>query len=143
MQALRERQVRQLVQAGTFHAKLSPGGLVEIEYLVQMLQLRHAHNSAALRTPTTAAAATALRDAGHLPTGDHAQLEAAYWFWRRLIDALRMVRGNAQDLTVPAWASEEFEFLARRLGYGGDSSRLQHDIEFHQQTVLGLARRHH
>lgn len=140
MQALRERQVRQLVKAGTFQAKLSPGGLVDLEYLVQSLQLRHGHASAELRVPSTAAAASALRDAGILSAADHAQLQDAYWFFRRLIDALRMVRGNAQDLTVPPRQHEEFEFLARRLGYGGDSSRLQYDIELHNQNVLSLLR---
>ena len=35
MRAMREKQVRQLVKPGTFNAKLSPGGLVDTEYLVQ------------------------------------------------------------------------------------------------------------
>lgn len=142
MQALRERQVRQLVQADTFHAKLSPGALVEIEYFIQLLQLRHGHLSAELRTPATAAAARALRHSGHLSDSDYRILDAAYWFLRRLIDALRMVRGNAQDLTVPPRDSEEFEFLARRLGSGHESSRLRHDIELHQQNVMAVLRRH-
>lgn len=142
VQAIRERQVRQLVRAGTFQAKLSPGGLVDVEYLVQLLQLEHGHGSADLRTTSTSAAVAALHHAGHLSAADHEQLQAAYWFLRRLIDALRMVRGNAQDLTVPSRRSEEFEFLARRLGYGGDSSRLAADIESQQQTVLALLRRY-
>jgi glutamate-ammonia-ligase adenylyltransferase len=141
MQALRERQVRQLVRAGTFHAKLSPGGLVDIEYLVQSLQLRYGHESPSLRAAATAAAASALRAAGYLAADDYAQLERAYWFFRRLIDALRVVRGNAQDLTVPDRDSEEFEFLARRLGYGGNSSPLESDIERYRQAVLALVRR--
>lgn len=142
MQALRERQVRQLVQADTFHAKLSPGGLVEIEYFIQLLQLRFGHLSPQLRTPATATAAQALCEFGHLPESDYQLLDAAYWFLRRLIDALRMVRGNAQDLTVPPHRSEEFEFLARRLGYGSDKSRLQQEIETHQQNVTAVLRRH-
>jgi glutamate-ammonia-ligase adenylyltransferase len=140
LQALRERQVRQLVRAGTFHAKLSPGGLVDIEYFVQALQLEHGHESTGLRVPATAAAADALHRAGYLSASDHARLQAAYWFFRRLIDALRVVRGNARDLTVPNRDSEEFEFLARRLGYGGDSSRLQADLDRHRQSVLALLR---
>ena len=39
MRALREKQVNQLVEAGTFNAKLSPGGLVDIEYFVQAMQI--------------------------------------------------------------------------------------------------------
>ena len=34
---------------------------------------------------------------------------------RRLIDALRVVRGNAHDLAVPSFGSREFAYLARRL----------------------------
>ncbi len=142
MQALRERQVRQFVTAGTFHAKLSPGGLVDLEYLVQSLQIRHGQAAAELRVPSTASAAAALCAAGYLSDAAHDQLQAAYWFFRRLIDALRMVRGNAQDLTVPPRSHEEFEFLARRLGYGSDSSRLQSDIEFHNQAALSLMRQY-
>jgi glutamate-ammonia-ligase adenylyltransferase len=141
MQALRERQVRQLVQAGTFNAKLSPGGLVDIEYLVQTLQLQYGHSSPALRTPSTEEALQALCQAGHLARGDVEQLQTAYRFLRRLIDALRMVRGNAQDLTVPPRHTEEFEFLSRRLDYAGDSGGLQADLERHNQAVLSLLRR--
>jgi [glutamine synthetase] adenylyltransferase / [glutamine synthetase]-adenylyl-L-tyrosine phosphorylase len=41
MRAMRERQLHQLVAAGTFNAKLSPGALVDCEYLVQALQITH------------------------------------------------------------------------------------------------------
>ncbi len=41
MRAMRERQVRHLVTGGTFNAKFSPGGLVDIEYLIQGLQINH------------------------------------------------------------------------------------------------------
>ncbi len=36
---------------------------------------------------------------------------------RRLIDALRAVRGNAKDLTIPDTDSREFSYLAHRLEY--------------------------
>ncbi len=142
LQALRERQIRQLVQAGTFHAKLSPGGLVDVEYLVQSLQLMHGESAPALRAPSTADAILALADAGVLSEEDEKSLTTAYWFLRRLIDALRMVRGNARDLTVPDAQGEEFEFLARRLGYGGDVVQLRYDMEWQQQMVLALIRRY-
>lgn len=52
-----------------------------------------------------------------------------------------MVRGDARDLTVPPADSEEFEFLARRLGYGRRVDRLAQDLEDHTQKVLELGRR--
>lgn len=47
-----------------------------------------------------------------------------------------MVRGNTRDLTVPAADSEEFIFLARRLGYGRASARLQSDLTWHTTHVV-------
>ena len=44
-------------------------------------------------------------------------LREAYLFLRNLIDALRIVRGDASDLVLPEENSEEFKSLARRLGY--------------------------
>src|SRR5690606_34928722 len=100
MRAMREKQVRQLVKPGTFNAKLSPGGLVDTEYLVQGLQITHGGSNASLRETNTLAAMAAL-DAAGLLNGEYERLRAAYEFQRNLIDALRMVRGNARDLTVP------------------------------------------
>ncbi|OYW20571.1 MAG: hypothetical protein B7Z55_07095, partial [Planctomycetales bacterium 12-60-4] len=64
LRAMREKQVRQLVRAGTFHAKLSPGGLVDLEYLVQALQLTVGHQSTDVRTPNTHEAIAALHRQG-------------------------------------------------------------------------------
>lgn len=142
VRAIREQQMRKLVQPGTFHAKLSPGGLVDVEYLVQALQIAYGHRAVELRNPNTRAAARALAAAGVIPEDDLQLLLDANMFLRRLIDALRMVRGDARDLTVPPVRSEEFEFLARRLNYGADVSRLWQELEHHSQTVLDLVRRH-
>lgn len=141
MRAMRERQIRQLVQGGTFNAKLSAGGLVDVEYLVQALQISGGHRLPALRTTSTREALDALRQAGSLRPTEHEQLVAAYRFLRRLIDSLRMVRGDARDLTVPPVASEDFEFLSRRLGYGGRPDALEADLELHSQRVQELSRR--
>jgi glutamate-ammonia-ligase adenylyltransferase len=142
LRAMRERQVRQLVRAGTFHAKLSPGGLVDLEYLVQALQLSHGLRHPELRTTNTLRAAGALKDAGVFSADEHTRFVAAYGFFRRLIDALRMVRGDARDLTVPSSRSEEFEFLARRLGHSGQPSRLKAELEQYSQQVVDLVRNH-
>ncbi len=142
VRAMREQQQRKLVKPGTFHAKLSPGGLVDVEYLVQALQITHGHRAPELRHPNTRAAAKALCAAGIITEEDHQRLHEAYIFLRRMIDALRMVRGDARDLTVPELRSEEFEFLARRLNYGSDVSQLLHDLERHSQTVMDLVRRY-
>lgn len=140
MRAMRERQLRQLVQAGTVNAKLSPGALVDCEYLVQGLQITYGHKFAAVRRTNTLDAMQALNACGIIKDSDYENLKGAYIFLRNLIDALRVVRGNARDLTVPLPDSEEFGFLARRLGYGGDLPRLKTDLEKWTQTVVELGR---
>jgi glutamate-ammonia-ligase adenylyltransferase len=141
MRAMREKQLRQLVTAGTFNAKLSPGGLVDCEYLVQGLQMTYGHLDAALRATNTREALKALTAAGVLSENDRLRLRDAYRFLRRVIDGLRMVRGDARDLTVPPADSEEFEFLARRLGYGPRVRELQADLERHTEDIRELTRR--
>ena len=118
MRGMREKQNSQLVRAGTFNAKLSPGGLVDCEYLVQGLQITYGNRDPALRATNTRVAMKALQNAGILASGQRVRLRDAYRFWRRVIDGMRMVRGDARDLAVPPREAEEFEFLARRLGYG-------------------------
>ncbi len=138
MRGMREKQNRQLVRAGTFNAKLSPGGLVDCEYLVQGLQITYGHREPALRATNTRMAMKALQNAGILASGQRVRLRDAYRFWRRVIDGLRMVRGDARDLAVPARDSEEFEFLARRLGYGEDRAKFERDLERNTRYVLEL-----
>ena len=48
---------------------------------------------------------------------DYRLLHSSYLFLRKVIDALRIVRGNASDLVLPGEATDEFKSLARRLGY--------------------------
>jgi len=139
MRAMRERQLRHLVAGGTINAKYSPGGLVDAEYIVQGLQITHGHEDPGLRSTNTNRTMAALAAAGILSSDDFAQLHQAYAFLRQLIDALRMVRGNAKDLTVPPADSEEFAFLARRLGYASDVARLQDDLTRHTTQVQELS----
>ena len=141
MRAMRERQVRQLITGGTLNAKFSPGGLVDVEYLVQGLQLRHGHHNPGLRLTNTREAMTALAAAGILAPDDFERLREAHVFLRRLINALRMVRGNAKDLTVPQEESDEFAYLARRLNYDDHPAHLHDDLARHTAFVQELSGR--
>lgn len=135
IRAMRERQVRHLVGADTFNAKLSPGGLVDLEYLVQALQMGHGKGEPRLRTTNTRDAMNVMVELGLLDRETWTRLGDAYVFLRTLIEALRMVRGDARDLAVPGVQSPEFESLARRMGYGGHWQRLQEDLAGHTQAV--------
>jgi glutamate-ammonia-ligase adenylyltransferase len=127
MRAMRERQVRHLVVGGTFNAKFSPGGLVDIEYLIQGLQINHGARNPSLRLTNLRDAMSALHSAGILSDDDHTRLRKAHTFLRWLIDSLRVVRGNSKDVTMPAFGSDEFIFLARRLLYE-DAEHLRDDL---------------
>ena len=138
---LRERQIAELVTPGEVDSKYSRGGLVDVEYTVQVLQLRHGGVLPNLRIPSTRRAIEALRDAGVLGDAAAAQLGEAYRFLRRLIDAQRIVRGHARDLVLPPADSDEFLFLARRLGYWDEEdavARLTADIAAHRQRAARI-----
>jgi len=141
MRAMRERQVRHLVIGGTFNAKFSPGALVDVEYLVQGLQITHGATAPTLRHTNIRAALAALAAAGILNASDYAHLRQAHTFWSWLIDGLRMVQGDSQDLTVPPYASEACAFLARRLRYGNDVARLHDELHAYAQRVQELGRK--
>ena len=138
LRAMRERQLRQLVQPGVWNAKLSSGGLVDCEYLVQALQITHGLAEPELRPPGTSDALAALHRHGILTDEQFEELHNSYVFLRRLIDALRMVRGDARDLAVPSPDTEEFAYLARRLNYGNRTSQLQTDINSTTNIVTTL-----
>ncbi|MDP1946484.1 MAG: hypothetical protein Q8L77_03200 [Nitrospirota bacterium] len=133
---LRKQQLQQLVKPGQVNVKYSQGGVIDIEYAVQYLQVMHGHKRPSLRTPNTLQALAALVEAGLITRVDGESLRKSYVFTRTLIDGLRMVRGNAKDLVLPPPDSEEFIFLARRVGYTTDdwqagARHLQSDIEQH------------
>lgn len=137
---LRRQQLSQLVEPGKVNLKHSQGGIVTIEYAIQYLQLMHGHKDPRLRTPNTLQALAALIDAGIIPRTTGEDLRKAYLFIRMLIDGLRMVRGNTKDLVLPPPDSDEFIFLARRVGYTTDdwqagARHLQTDIDRHMKQT--------
>lgn len=137
---LRRQQLKQLVERGTVNLKHSPGGIVDIEYAVQYLQIMHGHRRPILRTPNTMLALAALVNCGIVARQDGENLRKAYFLIRTLIDGLRMVRGNAKDRVLPPHDSDEFIFLARRVGYTTDdwqagARHLQTDIEQHMKQT--------
>ena len=70
---LRRQQLKQLVERGTVNAKLSPGGVVDIEYAIQYLQIMHGHKHAALRTPNAMQALAGLIECGIVSRQDGEQ----------------------------------------------------------------------
>jgi [glutamine synthetase] adenylyltransferase / [glutamine synthetase]-adenylyl-L-tyrosine phosphorylase len=114
---LRRRQTRELVKPGRINVKYSPGGIIDIEYAAQYLQLLHGKDHPELRVTSTLEALGQLRKLSIISEAEGEMLRAGYLFLRNLIDALRIVRGDASDLDLPEDDSDEFKSLARRLGY--------------------------
>ncbi|MFI7347722.1 bifunctional [glutamine synthetase] adenylyltransferase/[glutamine synthetase]-adenylyl-L-tyrosine phosphorylase [Streptomyces sp. NPDC049936] len=98
------------------HAKLGPGGLTDVEWTVQLVQLRHGHTEAGLRTTRTRAALAAASAAG-LISAEHAGiLDEAWVLASRVRNAVMLVRGRAGD-TFPT-DPRELAAVGRYLGHG-------------------------
>jgi glutamate-ammonia-ligase adenylyltransferase len=116
---------------------------VDIEYTAQYLQVLHGHAIAGLRTPNTLEALAAAKRHRLLPAREADALRDGYLFLRSVIDALRIVRGHAKDLVLPGIGSDEFIFLARRMGYTEDdwqagAKRLAADITRHMEQARAI-----
>jgi glutamate-ammonia-ligase adenylyltransferase len=97
------------------HLKLGPGGLSDVEWVVQLLQLRHAHAVPAMRTTRTLGGLAAAVDAGLAGAEDATALAGAWRLAARIRDAVVLVRGRASDV-IPA-RSSEVAAVASVLGY--------------------------
>ncbi|MFJ2770008.1 bifunctional [glutamine synthetase] adenylyltransferase/[glutamine synthetase]-adenylyl-L-tyrosine phosphorylase [Streptomyces sp. NPDC087300] len=99
----------------TLHAKLGRGGLSDVEWTVQLMQLEHAWAEPGLRTTRTREALAAACAAELIPTEDAAILDEAWVLATRVRNAVMLVRGRAGD-TFPA-DGRELAAVARYLGY--------------------------
>ncbi|MFR9791535.1 bifunctional [glutamine synthetase] adenylyltransferase/[glutamine synthetase]-adenylyl-L-tyrosine phosphorylase [Streptomyces sp. MB22_4] len=98
------------------HTKLGPGGLSDVEWTVQLLQMRHAHEVPGLRTTRTRAALAAAHEVGLLGAEEAATLDEAWVLATRVRNAVMLVRGRAGD-TFPT-QPRELAAVGRYLGYG-------------------------
>jgi [glutamine synthetase] adenylyltransferase / [glutamine synthetase]-adenylyl-L-tyrosine phosphorylase len=131
---LRQRQMNELVKPGNVNMKYSAGGIIDIEYAVQYLQLLNGKDHPEIRVPTTLEALGHLRRLQIVRESDYRLLHSSYLFLRNVIDALRIVRGDASDLVLPDESTDEFKSLARRMGYremdrAKSAARLAADIQ--------------
>ena len=147
LRELRLKQAQEKMRPDRLNAKFSPGGLVDLEYAVQMLQVIHGTTEKSLRTPRIHEALDALASVGVVEKVDADELVFSYRFFRHLINGLRMLRGSAQDLFLPALDSDEYLHLARRMGYTaeaelGPAQKLHLDFETHSAEVRAFVERH-
>ncbi|HHL40810.1 MAG TPA: bifunctional [glutamate--ammonia ligase]-adenylyl-L-tyrosine phosphorylase/[glutamate--ammonia-ligase] adenylyltransferase [Deltaproteobacteria bacterium] len=141
MVRIRGRMEREIAGEGPgrYNIKTGPGGLVDIEFLVQALQLRHGGREPALRKANTLAAMEALKDNGRLDEEDFNLLVEAYRFLRLVETGLRIVHNRPEGYLVEG--SAEVEALARRLGFKDAAPGLLSRYLDHRRRVRSLYKR--
>ncbi|MGL6074744.1 MAG: bifunctional [glutamate--ammonia ligase]-adenylyl-L-tyrosine phosphorylase/[glutamate--ammonia-ligase] adenylyltransferase [Fimbriiglobus sp.] len=103
------------------NVKRSPGGLVDIEFLVQLWQLKASKEHPSILTPNLPEALTALAESKLLPESVAQELLASYLYLRSAELRLRVITDRPTN-EIPEHA-EDREKLARRMGYKAEDGR--------------------
>jgi glutamate-ammonia-ligase adenylyltransferase len=119
LRVLKERAETDVVRRGLAEreVKRAPGGIRDIEFAVQVLQLVHGRTDPDLRSPTTLTALAEMRAAGYVAPDDADGLADAYRFLRRVEHALQ-IEDDQQTHTLPT-DRDHRRRVARVLGYRG------------------------
>jgi glutamate-ammonia-ligase adenylyltransferase len=139
MRRMRERIEAERDDADEQHVniKTGRGGLVDVEFVAQMLQLEHGHHESRLRVRSTRKALMALEASGRLPAPDARALREGYDFLRALEGRLRIERD--QPVEALDTDPEALRGVARRLGYTGSDdavvAALRADHERHRGAI--------
>ncbi|WP_322985553.1 bifunctional [glutamine synthetase] adenylyltransferase/[glutamine synthetase]-adenylyl-L-tyrosine phosphorylase [Streptomyces sp. S584] len=99
----------------TLHTKLGRGGLSDVEWTVQLMQMQHGWEEPGLRTPRTREALAAACAAGLIPAEEAQTLDEAWVLASRVRNAVMLVRGRPGD-TFPS-NPRELTAVGRYLGY--------------------------
>lgn len=115
MSRVRERVLSEMAREreGVFDLKLGRGGILEVEFIAQFLQMLHAWDVPELRVAETKRALVALTEHRILSASDGADLLAAHTFLRRLEQKVRVSRADASHVLDARHSS--VEIVARRL----------------------------
>ena len=117
------------------HLKLRPGGIRDVEFITQALQLLVGGQRPEVRCGRTAEAILALQREGLLSGGEAGELREAYRFYRRLEHRLQM-RQNRSAYIIPE-DSGDLRPVAISLGYT-DASALRRDLDGHLERVRAI-----
>lgn len=119
IEAMRSRMEKEASResGGFLDPKLGHGGLADVEFAVQFLQLRSSANGSGVRSPNTLEALALLAEGGHLSGTDATSLREGYLFLRRVENRLRLIHG--ESIARLPTQGRPLAVLARRLGYEG------------------------
>ncbi|MEN3336256.1 MAG: [glutamine synthetase] adenylyltransferase / [glutamine synthetase]-adenylyl-L-tyrosine, partial [Blastocatellia bacterium] len=129
-------------RGGGFNVKLGRGGIREIEFIAQALQLRHGGREPWVRSTQTLIVLARLAEKGYLSKAERARLSAAYSFLRTVEHRLQMEHG-AQTHALPL-GRERLALVARRCGYlqsTDAAADLLRDTQAHTAAVRAIYQR--
>ncbi|MDP3967940.1 MAG: bifunctional [glutamine synthetase] adenylyltransferase/[glutamine synthetase]-adenylyl-L-tyrosine phosphorylase, partial [Nocardioides sp.] len=138
VQAMRRRVVESLPNEQVVRQiKLGPGGLRDVEFAVQLLQMVHGRADERIRVPTTLSALAELTRGGYVGREDGAALEAAYMFLRTLEHHMQLY-GLRRTHVVPDHP-ESLRRLGRAMGGRKDpAAELEKTWKAHAREVQRL-----
>ncbi len=113
-----EEEIAQEGKGDHYDIKAGEGGLVDVEFAVQVLQLAHGVAHESLRTPATMEALDAMSKAGLVNEKQYNTLRRAYLFYRE-IENRSQIYQDRSDPRIPKDVRKARP-LARRLGYQND-----------------------
>ena len=121
MRELRGRMQKELGKEtpGRLHVKFGRGGLVDVEFITQAIQMTHGRRHPAIRSPHTVTALRAIGRAGLLPADEAETLAAHYRFLRRVSADLRLFGARPTDTLdmagpIPARLAKSLEYPSRK-----------------------------
>jgi glutamate-ammonia-ligase adenylyltransferase len=133
---------KEAARGRSFNVKLGPGGIREIEFIAQALQLKHGGREPWVRSAQTLIVLARLAEKNYLSESERIQLSAAYTFLRIVEHRLQMEHG-AQTHTLPS-SREKLAMLARRCGYARAEdpvAMLLQDLGRHTSAVRAVYER--
>ena len=140
---MRERMERDLPPHGPWDFKLRAGGLIDIEFIAQSLQLIHARDAGFRRSPTTSIALRRLSEAGAIAEPDARLLIDAERLWRTIQGMLRMTVGRVAAAALPLASALPLLRAAAKAGVSGvDTDDLLRKSEEIAQQVRTMFERY-
>lgn len=138
MRAMRRRVIENIPhQHRDRQLKLGSGGLRDVEFAVQMLQLVHGRADESIHSPTTLVALQELIDGGYVGRRDGHALEEAYEFLRTLEHRIQLYRLRRLQ-TVPE-DDEDLRRIGRSMGFRiNPAENLVKDWRAHRRVVSSL-----
>lgn len=132
------QRAKKSAKSAADNIKLGQGGIREVEFIVQALQMLYGARRSALKTRSTLDALDICESLGFLSAPHHRDLREAYVFYRRLENRIQYHQ-NQQTHLIPQDAARRAT-LARQMGIGGEdpAGRLMEEVARRRRRVRAI-----